>query len=492
MKKIILLCIFCFSFVLSSPISYSYSPSPQLQSQIEEVVVLFEGIIVEKWEDYRPRFLRILESYTTQYAWNERAQYILWYLYSKLQNNTGSTTQPNILLIIADDMGLDASPWFTEWEVKANMPNLEKMIDNGLVFENLWSAPTCTPTRSTILTGKYGVHTDMIAVWDILSTTEKSLQNYLDLYTNDTYSHAVIGKWHLSDDPTHPTAMWVDYYAGMLSGNVRSYWNWNFTENQKITTSKEYMTTKFTDLAIDWKEKQENPWFLWLAYTAPHTPFHVPPAELHSQWELDDSQESIDANPLPYYIAALEAMDSEMGRFLDSMTVEEKENTLIIFIGDNGTPNQVAQFPYSKRTAKGSLSQWGINVPMVVSGAWVSRVWERETTLVNTSDIFATVLDLANTWVSEMHDSKSFMPFFTDENAENREYIYAEVWDTPQSWHTIRDETYKLINLDSWAVKLYNLIDDPYETKDLLRGNWATIYGDIVERLQSKIGEIRN
>lgn len=69
----------------------------------------------------------------------------------------------------------------------------------------------------------------------------------------------------------------------MLSGASRDYWNWKFTDNQKITTSKEYMTTKFTDLAIDWKEKQEDPWFLWLAYTAPHTPFHVPPSELHSQ-----------------------------------------------------------------------------------------------------------------------------------------------------------------------------------------------------------------
>lgn len=105
-------------------------------------------------------------------------------------------------------------------------------------------------------------------------------------------------------------------------------------------------------MAIDWKAEQEKPWFLWLAYNAPHTPFHLPPSELHSQKDLDDSQSTIDENPLPYYIAALEAMDSEIGRFLDSLSETEQENTLIIFIGDNGTPNQVAQAPYTNRTAK--------------------------------------------------------------------------------------------------------------------------------------------
>jgi arylsulfatase A-like enzyme len=69
----------------------------------------------------------------------------------------------------------------------------------------------------------------------------------------------------------------------MLSGAAKSYWNWQFTENGETTTETEYATTKFTDLAIDWKNKQEKPWFLWLAYNAPHTPFHLPPNDLHSQ-----------------------------------------------------------------------------------------------------------------------------------------------------------------------------------------------------------------
>ena len=107
-------------------------------------------------------------------------------------------SRPNIMLIIADDMGLDACPGFNFGTIKPNMPNLQSLINTGVRFNNLWSNPTCTPTRSTILTGKYGFRTGVTLVGDELSTSETSLQKYLDNNTGSTYNHAVIGKWHLS------------------------------------------------------------------------------------------------------------------------------------------------------------------------------------------------------------------------------------------------------------------------------------------------------
>lgn len=104
------------------------------------------------------------------------------------------------------------------------------------------------------------------------------------------------------------------------------------------------------------------------------TPFHLAPINLHSQGNLLTDQASIDANPLPYYLSALQALDSEMGRFLNSLSVEESANIIIIFIGDNGAPNKVAQSPYTRQTVKGTLYQGGINVPMVVSGKGVNRM----------------------------------------------------------------------------------------------------------------------
>ena len=234
---------------------------------------------------------------------------------SELECSTTTTTvatKPNILLIIADDMGLDATPGYNIGTVKPNMPNLQQIINTGVRYNNFWSYPTCTPTRASILTGKYGFRTNVVKVDDPLSTTETSLQSHISSQTGNAYATAVIGKWHLSRTPSHPTDMGVGYYAGLLTGAAGSYTNWNLTENGVTTTNTDYITTKITDLAIDWKDAQTKPWFLWLAYTAPHTPFHLPPDSLHSQGMLPSDAASIAANPQPYFMAMIEAMDSEM------------------------------------------------------------------------------------------------------------------------------------------------------------------------------------
>ena len=245
-------------------------------------------------------------------------------------NVINTVEKPNILLIIADDMGLDATPNYPIGSVKPNMPVLQNLMNTGIRFTNFWANPTCTPTRGSIITGKYGFRTGVTEVGDVMPLTETSIQTHLD-NTNTGYSNTVVGKWHLSNNDTnHPTNFGVDYYAGSLGGGVPSYTNWTLVENGQSSNSTEYVTSKYTDLAIDWVSNQTQPWFLWLAYNAPHTPFHLPPSDLHYQGNLPSDQASIDANPLPYYMAMLEAMDTEIGNLLNAMSAEDKENTVII------------------------------------------------------------------------------------------------------------------------------------------------------------------
>ena len=397
----------------------------------------------------------------------------------------------NILLIIADDMGLDASPGYNLGVTKPTMSNLENMMSSGIRFSNLVSNPTCTPTRASILTGKYGIRTNMLKVGDVLSTSETSIQKYLDNNLGSTYSHAVIGKWHLSTDPNHPTNMGVGYYAGLLTGGVSSYWDWNLTENGQTSTSTEYATTKITDLAIDWVENQTNPWFLWVAYNAPHTPFHLPPTNLHSQGNLPSDEASIDTNPLPYYMAMLEAMDSEMGRLISSLSQEEKENTIIIFIGDNGTPQQVAQ-EYNPLRTKGSLYQGGINVPMIISGKGVTRFNDTEDALINTTDLFATIAAIAGIEVDEINDSQNFKELLSNSNSGKREYVYAESSDLN---YTIRNNTHKYIHFENGNEKFYDLSIDPLESTNLMQANQLPLSNTnelIKDELILKVNEIRN
>ena len=187
--------------------------------------------------------------------------------------------------------------------------------------------------------------------------------------------------------------MGVTHYAGLLGGMQDDYFNWTLTENGATSTVTEYSTTFFTDSAINWIGQQKSPWFLWLAYTAPHTPFHLPPNAIHSS-VLSGTDADINANPRDYYFAALEALDTEIGRLLGTV---DRTNAVIIFIGDDGTPRRVVQAPYTLARSKGTLYQGGIHVPMIVSGAGVTRAGQREGALINTTDLFATVADLAGT-----------------------------------------------------------------------------------------------
>ena len=369
----------------------------------------------------------------------------------------------NILLIIADDMGLDASPNYNVGSIKPNMPIIENLAKTGITFNNVWSNPTCSPTRATILTGKYGFKTGVLKVDDELSTSETSIQKYIDTQLNSTYSSAVIGKWHLSKNVNPPNNMGIDYFAGSIGGGLKNYWDWDLVINGETTSTTDYNTTKYTDLAIDWVNSQTQPWFLWLAYNSPHTPFHLPPTSLHSQGELPTDGVSIDANPLPYYLASLETMDSEIGRLLNEMSSEEKDNTVIIFIGDNGTPNQVVQ-EYESKRAKGSIYQGGINVPMIISGKNVTRINEIENSLINTTDLYATISNIAGVSESEINDSKNITDLFSNSDSKIRDYVFSET----QNDITIRNLTHKYFLFEDGIDALYNLINDPFETKNLL------------------------
>lgn len=373
---------------------------------------------------------------------------------------------PNILLIIADDMGKDATFGFDEGVLKPQTPNINAIKNNGVNFQNFWSYPTCSPTRASIITGKYGYRTGVKWAGDILSNSETSLQQYIDNQTNGRYKTAVVGKWHLSGNTANfnPLSFGLDYYAGLLGGGVQNYFQWNLTTNGSTNSRSGYTSKVFTDLAIDWVEAQNAPWFLWLAFNAPHTPFHRPPAIMHNQGDLPNYSEGMD--PMPYYLAAIEAMDFQIGRFLNGLSQQERDNTVIIFMGDNGTPNQVGQSPYANNAVKGSLYQGGINVPLFVSGQGVQRTAD-DFNLINSTDLFSTIAQLAGVSVAEIHDSKSFKHLLTDEG-NHREFQFSEMNAPNANKWAITNGTYKLIQGENGLEELYNLESDPYETIDLI------------------------
>ena len=405
-------------------------------------------------------------------------------------------THPNILLIIMDDMGIDATPNYQVGSVKPKMPNLELLMQNGITFDNVWSNTQCSPTRATLLTGKYGFRTGVLNATskNQIPTTETSLQTYIKQNSPVPYASAVIGKWHLSGNSnggkTNPANMGIPHYSGFISGALNDYFNWELTTNGTTETSTEYVTTKFTDMSIDWIKQQTSPWFLWLAYTSPHTPIHLPPTFMHSQGDLPTDNASINANPLPYFLAMIESIDHEIGRLLTSMSAETKENTLILFLGDNGTSRKVIQ-GYNKADSKGSLKNGGILVPLIASGKTVLRKNVRESALINTTDLFSTIANTTGINATHIHDSYSFSSLFSNENTSERTFIYSETDDKIVGW-ALRNQTHKLIQYENGDQEFYNLTNDFYEQNNLLLHPLSDSDKSIKQQLETLNQSLKN
>lgn len=398
---------------------------------------------------------------------------------------------PNILLVIADDLGKDTLSAYGISNNPAHTPTLDRLAAEGLVFDNAWSSPTCSPTRAGILTGKLGTRTGVLQAGDALPASEQSLQSHLRQYLPGKYSDAVIGKWHLAPQPgglDHPASLGISHFAGIIGGGVENYENWLLVTDGEPRVESDYTTSKLADLAADWIAAQDQPWFLWLAFNAPHTPFHLPPATLHTQ-NLPGTAADIEANPQPYYLAAIEAIDTELGWLLDSLDEADRENTLVIFLGDNGTPREVVQSPYTRGKAKGTLYQGGINVPLILSGAGVTRTGERESGLVHTTDLFSTIAAVAGINRDRLHDSVSFLPLLEGTATPGRYYQFSEQsGDDGEEW-AISDGRYKLIEDTHGAQQLFDLFTDPYESQDLLQHGNAP--ENVAADLQFLASEIR-
>ena len=397
---------------------------------------------------------------------------------------------PNILLIIADDMGRDATFGFSEGSLKPITPHINSIKNSGITFQNFWSYPTCSPTRASIITGKYGYRTGVKWAGDVLPSTERSLQKYIKEETGSRYNSAVIGKWHLSGNNSSldRSAFGIDYYAGLMGGGLQNYFQWNLTNDQGTNLQSGYSSKIFTDLAMDWVGAQDQPWFLWLAYNAPHTPFHKPPSIMHNQGELTNYSEGID--PMPYYLAAIEAMDFQIGRLINGLTQEERDNTIILFMGDNGTPNEVGQSPYPDNAVKGSLYQGGINVPLFVSGKGVQRTGN-DYNLLTSTDLFSTIAQLAGVDSDEIHDSKSFMNLLTTDDGQ-RAFQYSEMESPNASKWAISNGDYKLIVRANGAQELYDLLSDPYESENLIGAALSLEAIDAKTALEAELHVIRN
>ena len=368
----------------------------------------------------------------------------------------------NVLLLIADDYGVDSMGLYAPAQDVAPTPNLDALAGNGVLFNEFWANPICSPTRAAMLTGRHGFRTGVGSPSgnNTVPITEYTLA---DAMNTQGYHTANFGKWHLGGgnmNSTRPNEMGWDHFSGILGGGVGNYFSWDKTVNGVTSTSTNYVTTDLTDDAIAWiNSKGDDPWFCWLAYNAPHTPFHQPPASLHTQTF------STPPTNLEMYKAAVEAMDTEIGRLLNAVSPAVLAETTVIFIGDNGTPAQVSN--NHERGRKGQLYQGGVHTPLIVAGKAVAGPPRDNDALVHCVDLFATIAELGGYDPSTdlpgglFVDSLSAAPYLADPNLPSiHDKAFAERFAaTPAAndGKTVRNAQYKYIRFDNGTERLHDL-----------------------------------
>ena len=235
--------------------------------------------------------------------------------------------------------------------------------------------------------------------------------------------------------------------------------------------------------AIETARTLNRPFFITLALSATHSPYHKPPNNLHTRdgLPLDDTPDKTLRRA--YYEAMIEAMDTELGRLLRGVNLS---TTTVIFVGDNGTPYETTASPYDPNHAKDRVYEQGVHVPMIVAGSGVAAPGRMVDGLVNTVDLYPTILRLAGIDPASVLpagrkiDGVSILPYITSTTtAALRPWVYAEKFDLAwnQNWQrAIRDRRYKLIERASansywgWpAREFFDLQNDPYEKTNLLQ-----------------------
>ncbi len=335
----------------------------------------------------------------------------------------------NILLVLVDDLGIDKVGVYDEHDNRPPTPNIDALAGEGVLFRNAWSLPTCSPTRASLLTGRHA-RRHGIGRWiqpggqlHGLDFDEVILPEMLRLGP-EPYADAGVGKWHLGVFPGNPEPgmdplhTGFSSYAGSLGNpdnafttpkDQKGYFYWEKTTNGDLAYTRTYMTTDTTNDALAQLHTLPEPWFLYVAYNAPHIPFHVPPDDLHP-YDLDPAT----ATQWEMYDAMTVALDTEFGRLMAGIPEDLRDRTTIIFMSDNGTPAHNIRPPMDTERAKGSVFEGGVNVPMIVTGPAVTRPGTETHALVHAVDLFHTQAEIAGVTVADAIDPRTDQPIATD------------------------------------------------------------------------------
>ncbi len=408
---------------------------------------------------------------------------------------------PNILLIVADDMGYGDLSCYGSLQIQT--PNLDRLAAAGVRCTDAYvSGPVCAPSRAGLMTGRNG---SRFGFEHNLSRPASLREEYVGIPLDEPllpqrlkkvgYRTGLVGKWHLGESVPehHPLERGFDSFFGMLNGS-HGYWptlkkNHLWYGHEKPAEIRgEYLTDWFTLEALDFirgegfaasaegENQKDRPWFLFLSYNTPHSPMQAREDDLAAVAHIPGKTRRI-------YAAMQHCMDRNIGLILSELEQRgELQNTLIVFLSDNGGSVEVSHAINAPlRGTKGTYLEGGIRVPMIFSWPqqWEPQVFRQP---LSALDLMATFVSAAGgnppspgerveragrkkkKW--PIYDSVDLDPHFRGKN--NTAPHPTLYWRTALRGSAIRDGDWKLLRPNSELPQLYNLAEDVGETRNLI------------------------
>ena len=381
--------------------------------------------------------------------------------------------RPNLVLILADDFGYEGLS--ANGSADYRTPRLDQLAAEGVRFEHCYAQPLCTPTRVQLMTGIYNVRN--YTVFGELNSGERTFAHHL---RDAGYATCMVGKWQLGgglEAPRHfgfdESLLWqLDGPRQTADGRDHRFPGPVLTDNGKTTEHplNAYGPDLINARALDFIRRQheaERPFFLYYSMLLTHCPFSPTPDS--EEWPDLEAVRNYKGKPQFFHEMAAYA-DKMVGQLLDELDrLGLAENTLVLFLGDNGTDEPIVTTMTDGRKiagAKGRTTDAGTHVPLIAR--WPAKVpaGRFSHALVDTSDFLPTLLDAADLTVPENLDGRSFLPVLTGEREHVRDWIYC--WFSrdgraPKAKVFARDQRWKLYS----DGRLFDIAADPLEKKPI-------------------------
>lgn len=377
-------------------------------------------------------------------------------------------------------------------------PVLDSLALNGINFTNAFSQPLCTPSRVKIMTGKPNYIN--YEYFTFLNPSEKTFGN---LFKDSGYRTAIVGKWQLNgvqfdlknnQDLNRPYNFGFDEYClWWLNERGSRFANPNIIENGKKLQLNidDYGPDIFTNYIINFIDKnKENPFFIYYPMALVHDPFQPTP---NSKDWIDQNKRQ-KGNKVIYFSEMVNYMDTVVGRIVNSLKKNNLDNTILIFIGDNGTDNRVVTLNNGKkiRGAKGSTIKYSSNVPLIINWKKELKNNFQSDVLIDLTDFYSTFEDILDKKIKQSF-GKSLLPLILKKDYEERKILityYNPMWgnSNPKIKRGVYAQTkkYKLYK----NGKFYNYSNDLLERSPLKFNDLSKKQKDIYKKLLQSLDTI--